>query len=68
MFRGIVVDSVSEVLSIHAADVEAAPDFGTNLDTEYILGMAKSGQGVKILLDIDRVMSDGKVETISRKA
>jgi purine-binding chemotaxis protein CheW len=67
MFRGTVVDSVSEVLSIHTADVEAAPDFGTNLDTEYILGMAKSGQGVKILLDIDRVMSDGEVETISRK-
>ncbi len=56
IFMGIVVDSVSEVLNIHAADVESAPDFGSKLDTGYILGMAKSGQGVKVLLDIDRVL------------
>jgi purine-binding chemotaxis protein CheW len=53
---GIVVDSVSEVLNIKAADIEDTPSFGASLDTTYILGMAKSGQGVKILLDIDKVM------------
>jgi purine-binding chemotaxis protein CheW len=65
VFMGIVVDSVSEVLNIRAADVEATPDFGSKLDTEYILGMAKSEQGVKILLDIDRVMGGAESETIS---
>lgn len=65
VFMGIVVDSVSEVLNIRAADVEAAPDFGSKLDTGYILGMAKLGQGVKILLDIDRVMSSDETEAIS---
>jgi len=54
---GIVVDSVSEVINIRAADIEDTPSFGAKLDTAYILGMAKSGQGVKILLDIDKVLS-----------
>ncbi len=53
---GIVVDSVSEVLNIKAEDIENAPNFGTSLDTDYILGMAKMEGGVKILLDIDRVL------------
>ncbi len=65
VFMGIVVDSVSEVLNIRAEDVESAPDFGSKLDTGYILGMAKSGQGVKILLDIDRVMGTAGAEVIS---
>jgi purine-binding chemotaxis protein CheW len=54
---GIVVDSVSEVVNIKADDIEAAPAFGSRLNTEYILGMAKIGKGVKILLDIDRILA-----------
>ncbi len=54
---GIVVDSVSEVLNIKGDDVEDTPTFGTKLNTEYILGMAKMEGGVKILLDIDKVLS-----------
>ena len=53
---GIVVDGVSEVLNIRAEEIEEAPAFGGSLSTDYILGMAKSGEGVKILLDIDRVL------------
>jgi purine-binding chemotaxis protein CheW len=55
---GIVVDGVSEVLNIRAEEIEEAPAFGGSLSTEYILGMAKSGEGVKILLDIDRVLNE----------
>ncbi len=54
---GIVVDSVSEVLNIKAEDIENAPNFGLKLNVDYILGMAKMEGGVKILLDIDRVLS-----------
>jgi purine-binding chemotaxis protein CheW len=54
---GIVVDSVSEVLNIKGEDIEDTPTFGTKLDTNYILGMAKMEGGVKILLDIDRVLN-----------
>jgi purine-binding chemotaxis protein CheW len=52
---GIVVDSVSEVVNIKGPEIEDTPTFGTRLDTDYILGMAKMEGGVKILLDIDRV-------------
>ena len=54
---GIVVDAVSEVLNIKGADIEETPSFGTNLDTDYILGMAKIGSGVKILLEINKVLN-----------
>ena len=54
---GILVDSVSEVLNIKGGDIEEAPNFGSRLNTDYILGMAKTGGKVKILLDIDRVLS-----------
>ncbi|MCP4118099.1 MAG: purine-binding chemotaxis protein CheW [Desulfobacteraceae bacterium] len=54
---GIVVDSVSEVLNIGDEDIEASPAFGSRLDTNYILGMAKLEGSVKILLDIDRVLN-----------
>jgi purine-binding chemotaxis protein CheW len=53
---GIVVDSVSEVLNIKSVEIEDTPNFGNHLNTEYILGMAKVGGGVKILLDIDAVL------------
>jgi purine-binding chemotaxis protein CheW len=61
MLMGVVVDSVSEVLNIKAGEIEDAPSFGSKLDTSYILGMAKSGQGVKILLDIDKVMVSDEI-------
>jgi purine-binding chemotaxis protein CheW len=53
---GIVVDAVSEVLNIKAEDIEDPPAFGIRLNTDYILGMAKMGKGVKLLLEIDRVL------------
>ena len=53
---GIVVDAVSEVLNIKGTDIEETPTFGAELDTDYILGMAKMNGGVKILLDIDKVL------------
>ena len=55
---GIVVDSVSEVLNIRNAEIESTPSFGVKLNTDFILGMAKTEGGVKILLDIDKVLTD----------
>jgi purine-binding chemotaxis protein CheW len=54
---GIVVDEVSEVLSLAGADIEDTPDFGEGATTTYLLGMAKVKGKVKILLDIDQVLS-----------
>jgi purine-binding chemotaxis protein CheW len=56
VLMGIVVDSVSEVLNIKNGDIEDTPAFGTQMDTAYILGMAKMEGGVKILLDINQVL------------
>ena len=54
---GIVVDRVSEVLDIPAADIEPAPDFGQEVDTGYLLGLAKTDGRVRLLLDIDGVLA-----------
>ena len=68
LHTGIVVDSVSEVLNIKGSDIEETPEFGTTLNTDYILGMAKTAGCVKILLDIDRVLSASKMELIGKAA
>jgi purine-binding chemotaxis protein CheW len=57
MLMGIVVDGVAEVLNLAAGDIEDTPDFGQGLATTYLLGMAKIKGKVKILLDIDDVLS-----------
>lgn len=65
---GIVVDSVSEVLNMKAAQIEDTPTFGMTLDTDYIQGMAKIEGGVKILLDIDRVLAPEEIEAMEKLA
>jgi purine-binding chemotaxis protein CheW len=68
VLMGIVVDSVSEVLNIRAGEIEDTPAFGTRMDTDYILGMAKTGGGVKILLDIDKVFGGEEMLDLDRAA
>ncbi|MEJ5300822.1 MAG: chemotaxis protein CheW [Thermodesulforhabdaceae bacterium] len=63
---GIVVDAVSEVSQIKEEDIEATPSFGTSLDTNYILGMAKTDNSVKILLDIDQVLTQEELESLEK--
>ncbi len=58
VLMGIVVDSVSEVLNIKGSEIEDTPNFGSKLNTAFILGMAKTNGSVKILLDIDRVFRE----------
>jgi purine-binding chemotaxis protein CheW len=62
MLVGLVVDGVSEVLSLSGSEVENTPDFGAGFSTPYILGMAKVKGKVKILLDIDRVLTSQEVQ------
>lgn len=68
ILMGIVVDSVSEVLNIKNGEVEDTPSFGTQMETDYILGMAKSGGGVKILLDIDRIFTLDEMTVLDKAA
>jgi len=62
LMMGVVVDAVSEVLNLAAADIEDTPEFGSGVATPYILGMAKSKGKVKILLDIDQVLSNQELQ------
>ncbi|MEJ5366667.1 MAG: chemotaxis protein CheW [Bryobacteraceae bacterium] len=57
LLMGVVVDGVSEVLNIHEQEIEDTPCFGDDVRLPYILGMAKVKGRVKILLDIDEVMT-----------
>jgi len=61
IMMGIVVDTVSEVLNIKASEIEDTPTFGVKLNTEFILGMAKMSGAVKILLDINRVLTEEEI-------
>lgn len=54
---GMIVDNVSEVLNIGTEEIEAMPDFGNRVDTEYMHGVAKVKGTVKLLLDLDKVLS-----------
>ena len=54
---GIVVDRVQEVLDIAGGNIEEPPQFGASVNTNFILGMGKVGESVKILLDINRVLA-----------
>jgi purine-binding chemotaxis protein CheW len=62
LLMGIVVDGVSEVLNLSAGDIENTPEFGSGVATPYLLGMAKNKGKVKILLDIDQVLSSQELQ------
>ncbi len=68
VLTGIAVDSGSEVLNIKGEDIEDTPTFGIKLNTEDILGMTKVEGRVKILLDIDRVLSADEVMLLDKSA
>jgi purine-binding chemotaxis protein CheW len=61
---GVVVDAVSEVLNVTGSDIEPPPSFGFSISNNYILGIAKSRGGIKILLDIDRVLASEEMAEI----
>lgn len=53
---GLIVDAVSEVMSIGAEEMEATPEFGDRVDTSYMKGVAKVRGSVKVILDLERVV------------
>jgi purine-binding chemotaxis protein CheW len=58
---GIVVDRVSEVVTVAAEDIEPPPSFGVDVPTDFLLGIGKSQGRVKLLLDIDHVLTSTEV-------
>lgn len=68
MQMGLVVDSVEEVLNVTTDMIEPTPEFGTIIDTSYLLGMVKAKGQVKTLLDINRVVAPETVQSLARNA
>lgn len=62
---GIIIDDVKEVKDLEAYNIEASPAFGSDIDTEFIMGICKSDINVSILLDINKIMTDGEVSSLA---
>lgn len=58
---GVIVDKVSEVLDIADAEIEDVPSFGTDVSTDYLLGIGNTNGRVRLLLDIDRILTANEV-------
>lgn len=57
VMMGVLVDKVSEVLNINSNDIEDTPSFGVSVDTAFLLGVGKTGDKVRLLLDIDKTIN-----------
>lgn len=54
---GLLVDSVAEVVNIHANQVESAPDVGTTESAKYIQGIANHNKEILILVDVNKLLT-----------
>ena len=61
---GMVVDSVSDVLTLKAGEVRPAPEFGASLDTQYLIGLGTIDERMLILMDIEKLMSGSDMALI----
>jgi purine-binding chemotaxis protein CheW len=61
LMMGILVDKVSEVVNVASGDIEDTPSFGADVDTEYLLGVGKTGGRVRLLLDIEKVITKSDI-------
>lgn len=62
---GVIIDEVREVLDIDAGSIEETPSFGASINTDFITGIGKVGDTVKMLLDIDKVLTDAEVAQVA---
>lgn len=65
---GLVVDAVSDVLDIDRKDIQPPPEFGAMVDVSFLNGIGKSGDKLVALLDMDRLLSDGDLQTVTAVA
>jgi purine-binding chemotaxis protein CheW len=65
---GAIVDSVSEVTDIKGEDIEDAPNFGQEIDTNFIMGLGKVKDKIIILLDIEKVLTAEDLEIVKQAA
>lgn len=67
-YVGVVVDGVSDVVTLTAEEIRPAPNFGVAFDSEYLIGLANVGEGMVILVDIEKLITSdemGLVEAVA---
>lgn len=62
---GILVDSVAEVVDLHANDIETAPNVGTDESSRYIQGVSSQGEELLILVDVDKLLTDEEWQEVA---
>lgn len=65
---GIVVDGVSDVMTLASEQLRAAPEFGSTLDTAYILGLGTVEDRMIILVDIEKLMTSADMALVEAAA
>jgi len=65
---GMVVDSVSDVMTLTPEQVKPAPEMGTSFDSDYLIGLGTLNERMLILVDIDKLMSSPEMGLIERIA
>lgn len=65
---GIVVDAVSDVMTLTPAQIRPAPEFGSALRTEYIEGLGTVDNRMIILVDIEKLMTSQEMELVESVA
>jgi len=65
---GMVVDSVSDVTTLSPEQIKPAPEMGTALNTDYLIGLGTIDQRMLILVDIDKLMSSAEMGLIDKIA
>lgn len=68
LMMGVLVDKVSEVVNLASADIEETPSFGADINTEYLLGVGKTGGRVRLLLDIEKIITASDIIHLKKAA
>lgn len=61
---GLIVDNVSEVLSIRDEDIDPPPRFNTGIHNRYIRGIGKVGSDIVLLLDCEKLLTDDELSDL----
>jgi len=65
---GIVVDGVSDVLTLSSEQIRPAPEFGGTVNTEYLLGLGAVDERMIILMDIEKMMTSPELQLVEQVA
>ncbi|MEQ6884777.1 chemotaxis protein CheW [Salicola sp. Rm-C-2C1-2] len=67
-YVGVVVDSVSDVVTLTSDEIRPAPNFGVAFDSEYLIGLASVGDGMVILVDIEKLITSDEMGLVEAAA